>query len=185
MVRTRAGYAGGKKANPTYHSLGDQTESIEIVFDPEQVSYDELLKVFWASHSPERRAYSRQYASLILYHSEEQRKLAEASKAREEARRKAKLYTEILPAGAFWPAEDYHQKYYLRSHRDLLREFQAIYPKEADFVASTAVARVNAYVSGSGTAAQLKEELPRLGLSPEGARRLLSLVKSPPPTTCK
>ncbi len=179
------GYAGGKKANPTYHSLGDQTESIEIVYDPKVVSYEDLLKVFWASHSPEQRPFSRQYASLILYHNEEQRKLATASKAREEATRKARLYTEIIPAGTFWPAEDYHQKYYLRSHRDLLREFQAIYPKEADFVASTAVARVNAYVSGNGTAAQLKEELPRLGLSPEGERRLLALVKSPSPAMCK
>ena len=179
------GYAGGKKSSPTYHSLGDHTESIEIEFDPGQVSYEDLLKVFWAGHAPVRRAYSRQYASLILYHNDEQRKLAVASKAREEERRKAKLYTEIAPAGTFWPAEDYHQKYYLRSQRELLREFQAIYPKEAGFVASTAVARVNGYISGSGTAAQLEAELPRLGLSPQGQKRLLELVRRLPSPTCR
>ena len=117
------GYAGGRKSEPNYHDLGDHTESIEVVFDPKQVSYEDLLRVFWASHSPERRAASRQYASLIFCGDEAQKKLALASTTREEERRKAKLYTEIVPAGTFWPAEDYHQKYYLRSHRDLLGEF--------------------------------------------------------------
>ncbi|MBM4041822.1 MAG: peptide-methionine (S)-S-oxide reductase [Planctomycetes bacterium] len=179
------GYAGGEKANPTYHDLGDHTESIEVVFDPKQVSYEDLLKVFWTTHNPERWATSRQYASLIFYHNEEQRKLAVASKAREEERRKAKLCTDIVPAGTFWVAEGYHQKYYLRSHPDLLREFRAIYPKEADFVASTAVARVNGYVGGSGAAEQLKEELPRLGLSAEAGKRLLELAERLPSPTCK
>jgi len=179
------GYAGGRKSEPNYHDLGDHTESIEVVFDPKQVSYEDLLKAFWSSHSPERRAPSRQYASLIFCGDEAQKKLALASTTREEERRKAKLYTEIVPAGTFWPAEDYHQKYYLRSHRDLLGEFQAIYPKEADFVASTAVARVNGYLGGHGTAAQLQEELPRLGLSPEGQKRLLELAKRLRPITCQ
>ncbi len=179
------GSAGGKKQHPTYHSLGDHTESIEVVFDPKQITYEDLLKVFWASHNPERRAPSRQYASLIFYRDEEQRKLAVASKAREEESRKAKLYTEIVPAGTFWPAEDYHQKYYLRGQRELLREFREMYPKEADLVASTAAARVNGYVSGSGTAAQAEEDIPRLGLSPEGSRRLLELVKRSPLLKCQ
>jgi peptide-methionine (S)-S-oxide reductase len=179
------GYAGGKKSDPTYHDLGDHTESIEVVFDPKQVSYEDLLKVFWASHNPEGRAFSRQYASLVFYHNDEQRKLAVASKAQEEKGRNAKFTTEIVPAGTFWVAEDYHQKYYLRGHRDLLQEFQAIYPKEADFLASTAVARVNAYVSGSGTAEQLKADLPRLGLSSEAGQRLLEIAKRLPSPTCK
>jgi len=184
-VRTRVGYAGGRKANPTYQSLGDHTESIEVVFDPKRIPYERLLDAFWASHSPERRAPSRQYASLVFYHDEEQKRLAVASKAREEERRKAKLHTEIVPAGTFWPAEDYHQKYHLRGQRELLREFRAIYPREVDFVASTAVARVNAYVSGSGSAAQLAAELASLGLSPEGQKRLLEIARRLPSPTCK
>ena len=80
MVRTRVGYAGGTKENPTYTSLGDHSEAIRIDYDPTRISYAELLEIFWQSHNCTSRAYSRQYMSIILYHDEEQRKLAEESR---------------------------------------------------------------------------------------------------------
>ena len=95
MVRTRVGYAGGTLVNPTYHRLGDHTESIEVDYDPEVISYEDLLAVFWSSHSPTSRPWSRQYASLILTHDDTQRRLAEESLRREEERRGRKTVVEV------------------------------------------------------------------------------------------
>lgn len=94
--------------------MGDHTETVQIDFDPETISYEELLEVFWASHRPTVPPASRQYASIIFTHGEEQRRLAEASKARLEAA-VGRLYTDIVPLERFYLAEDYHQKYYLRN----------------------------------------------------------------------
>jgi len=176
-VRTRVGYAGGTSSQPTYYNLGDHTETIQIDFDPAQISYGELLEVFWQSHNPVQPSYSRQYASLIFFHDEEQKKAALASKQREEDRRGRKVFTEIVPAGAFHLAEDYHQKYYLQRSRTLMAEFTAMYPNVEDFVNSTAVARANGYLGGNGSRAQLEAELGSLGLSAEGEQELVRIVR--------
>lgn len=177
MVRTRVGYAGGKKRNPTYHSLGDHTETLQIDYDPAQISYEALLEIFWNSHNPTRRSWSRQYMSALFYHNEAQQALALASKEREAARRNNHILTELLPATEFYRAEDYHQKYMLRHTPELMPEFSAFYPNPKDFTDSTAAARVNGYVSGYGSMAQLQAELPELGLSERGSRRLLELAR--------
>lgn len=178
MVRTRVGYAGGSKVDPTYHSLGDHSETIQIDYDPAQISYGELLDVFWASHSPVSRPWSLQYASIIFYHNDEQKRLAEETREREVARLGAPIYTEIRPFSEFYLAEDYHQKYRLRGEPGLLQEFRAIYPDLQDFVDSTAVARANGYAGGHGTLATLEEELDSLGLSPEADHQLLEIVSA-------
>jgi peptide-methionine (S)-S-oxide reductase len=166
------GYTGGVKANPTYYSLGDHTETVEIDYDPTVVSYEELLEVFWQSHRPTTPSWSRQYASIIFYHDEEQLRLATESKQRAETRWGRKIYTEITPAKTFYLAEDYHQKYYLRNLQAVEREFLATYPELADFVDSTAVARANGYIGGYGDAEQVERDLTQMGLSPEAQERL-------------
>jgi peptide-methionine (S)-S-oxide reductase len=176
VVRTRVGYAGGTTENPTYHNLGDHTETIQIVYDPTRISYEALLDVFWNSHDPTARPLSRQYASIVFYHDEAQRTAAVKTKEQEEARRQTRIHTEIVPAGAFYPAEAYHQKYRLRGAPNLMQEFRAIYPDDADFVASTAAARVNGYLSGNGTCEQLQEEIESLGLSAAGQHSLEQAV---------
>ena len=159
MVRTRVGYAGGKHKDPTYHDLGDHTETIEIDFDPGKTSYEKLLAVFWAAHNPCGRAHSRQYMSAIFYRNAEQKKLALETRDRLETQTKGKIATEIAPLTEFYVAEDYHQKYRLRSERGLMDEFRAMYPRDADFVNSTAAARVNSYLDGHGTFAALQMEI--------------------------
>jgi peptide-methionine (S)-S-oxide reductase len=171
VVRTRVGYAGGKKANPTYHSLGDHSETIQMDYDPQQVSFDALLDVFWASHNSTAKSWSRQYASFIFVHDAEQRAQAEASLKREEAKLGRKIFTEIVDYSGFTLAEDYHQKYRLRNS-SIEREYVAVYPDLLDFVNSTAVTRVNGYLSGHGTPEQIESEIEALGLSDVSKEKL-------------
>lgn len=167
------GYAGGTQQNPTYHNLGDHTESLQVDFDPTRISYRELLELFWKGHTPTSRAWSRQYMAAVFTHDAAQRRAAEESKAALEASLGRTVQTQILPAGPFTLAEDYHQKYYLRQDRELLREFTAIYPSAADLVNSTAAARANGYAVGEGEPRQRAETVGRLGLSERARQRLL------------
>ena len=156
------GYAGGAKLSPTYRDLGDHTEAIEIDYDPARTSYERLLAVFWEDHQPVRPAYGRQYRSAIFFSGAEQRSLAEASKRTVEASAGQRVFVDLEPLVRFWRAEDYHQKYALRRHRELLDEI-AGYDERA-FTDSTAAARLNAYAYGYGTPADLAAKLPSLGL---------------------
>lgn len=178
MVRTRVGYAGGKHPDPTYHDIGDHSETIEIDFDPEKISYAKMLDYFWGMHNPCRAAWSTQYKSAIFYHGEEQKRLALDSRDRL-AEKSGKVQTEIVPAERFYLAEDYHQKYSLRNSDAMMQEFHAMYPKESDFTNSTAAARVNSYMAGYGSLAVLKTELDSLGLSENGKKMLQSRVRKP------
>lgn len=141
------------------------------------ISYEKLLDVFWDNHYPGAPTWSRQYMSIIFFHNDEQKRLAIESRDHEAARIKGKIFTEIVPATEFYLAEAYHQKYRLRSERELMKELRAIYPREEDFVNSTAAARINGYLNGYGTLSDLQEELPGFGLSPAASRRLTEIVK--------
>jgi peptide-methionine (S)-S-oxide reductase len=177
VVRTRVGYCGGTLKNPTYHDLGDHSESIQVDYDPAKITFDQILDLIWNSHSPCRTTWSTQYRSAIFYASEGQKKAVLASKARVEEKLGQPVKTTILPLDRFWMAEDYHQKYELRSNGELMKEFAAMYPEAKDFVASTAAARVNAYIAGRGTPEQLKTEIDLLGLSPAGKKQLQIFVR--------
>jgi hypothetical protein len=133
------------------------------------------LEIFWDSHNPRVAPSSRQYASLILYHSETQKRAAERSKL-EQIASQGELQTEILPVGQFTWAEDYHQKYQLRGQRDLAAELSRVYPDYRDLTNSTAAARLNGYVGGHGTWEQLETEIGSLGLSENAQQRLQSIV---------
>jgi peptide-methionine (S)-S-oxide reductase len=139
------------------------------------------LDVFWTSHSATSRPWSNQYASIIFYHDEEQKRLAEQSRDREAASYGKPIYTEIIPFSEFYLAEAYHQKYYLQQSPDLLQELRAIYPDDEGFVNSTAVARVNGYAGGNGTFATLQAEIDDLGLSPAVRQKLLRTISPAEP----
>lgn len=178
MIRTRVGYSGGTKKDPTYHSLGDHSESIQIDYDPSLISYEKLLEVFWSSHNPAEPPWSTQYKAAVFYHDENQRKLAMETREREAVRRNSKIMTEILPATDFYLAEPYHQKFRLRQDSELMKEFHTMYPADRDFVDSTAAARVNGYLAGYGTLESLQKELDSFGLSPEANNKLVNIVKN-------
>jgi peptide-methionine (S)-S-oxide reductase len=176
VVRTRVGYAGGTKEEPTYRSLGDHTETIQIDYDPEKISYETLLDVFWDSHNPTVPVWSRQYMSAIFYHDENQKRLALVSMESREAKLDSKIYTEVTPFSEFYLAEDYHQKYYLQGVSELKRDTRAVYPDTENFINSTAAARLNGFVSGYGSVETLKDNLNDFGLSPDGKEKLTEIV---------
>jgi len=120
VTRTRVGYTGGTLDNPTYEDVCSHTtghaEVVEVTYDPERVSYDELLEVFWHKHDPtqlNRQGWDigDQYRSVVFFHDQEQQEAASRSKAREQANLSAPIVTQIEPAETFYEAEDYHQQY--------------------------------------------------------------------------
>lgn len=122
VTSTRVGYTGGNLDNPTYKQVcTDHTghaEAVEVTYDPEKVSYEELLKVFWENHDPttlnrQGPDVGTQYRSAIFYHDAGQQAAAVASKQRLEqsGANRRPIVTEIVPAVEFWEAEDYHQQY--------------------------------------------------------------------------
>lgn len=153
--------------------MGDHTETLQLDFDPTQISYTQLLELFWQSHTPARKAWKRQYMSAIFVHNAEQQALAEASKAK----LVGDVHTPILPASTFYMAEDYHQKFTLQQKGVILAEFRQIYPEMNDFVRSTAVARVNGYLSGYAQLSLVQETLPQIGLSEQTNEQILSTVR--------
>jgi peptide-methionine (S)-S-oxide reductase len=153
------GYAGGTKEQPTYRDLGDHTETVEVDYDPSVISYEELLMVFWRSHDPYSRPWSKQYSSIIFYHNVEQKELAVATREREAARSGRKIHTQIVPAGKFYRAEDYHQKYYLRMQSGPAKELRRSYPSEEEFVDSLIAARLNGYAAGHVALADIQREI--------------------------
>jgi len=122
VVSTTVGYMGGTLKNPTYRDVcTDRTghaEVVEVEYDPLKVSYDELLNVFWTNHDPttlnrQGPDIGTQYRSVIFFHTPQQAAAAKTSKERLQASGKHKrpVVTEIVPAGDFWRAEEYHQQY--------------------------------------------------------------------------
>lgn len=126
VVSTTSGYMGGTKKNPTYHEVSSgttgHTEVLQVVYDPKKVSYERLLEQFWVNHDPtviyrQFCDHGSQYRPSIFWHDEEQKRLADASKAKWEKEKpfKEPIVTPIEQAGEFWPAEDYHQDYYQKN----------------------------------------------------------------------
>jgi methionine-S-sulfoxide reductase len=126
VISTTSGYTGGSEKMPTYEQVSSgktgHFEAIEIIFDPEKVNYEKLLEIFWKNIDPiqangQFADIGKQYRTAIFFHDENQRKLAVASKENLDKSGKfgKSVVTEILPAGDFYPAEDYHQDYYLKN----------------------------------------------------------------------
>ena len=129
VIKTTVGYCGGTEPNPTYSLVGSEKtkyrESIEIVYDPAKISYEQLLDIYWKQIDPTQSDgqftdIGPSYRAAIFYGSEEEKKIAEMSKEKlgQSGKFKKPIVTEILPAMKFYPAEDYHQKYYQQNPED-------------------------------------------------------------------
>ncbi|HEV8647382.1 MAG TPA: peptide-methionine (S)-S-oxide reductase MsrA [Burkholderiales bacterium] len=125
VAYTESGYIGGQVSNPTYeqvsHGGTGHAEAVRITYDPKKVTYEQILDYFWRHIDPTVRDRQfcdtgNQYRSAIFYQGDAQRLAAEASKMRlEKSGRFPRIYAEVVPAGAFYPAEEYHQDYYKKN----------------------------------------------------------------------
>ena len=126
VVSTTSGYTGGRRANPTYEQVSaggtGHAESVEVLYDPQKVSYSTLLSAFWRNIDPTTRDrqfcdVGDQYRPAIFYHDETQKRLAEDSKQALDQGKpfKEPLMTQIVPASDFYPAEEYHQNFYQKN----------------------------------------------------------------------
>ena len=120
IIKTKVGYIGGKTKNPTYEKVCSgktgHVESVEVIFDPSKIAYDELLDIFWKIHNPTTKNrqgldIGTQYNSVIFYYNKKQKEVAEKSKKEIQKKSKKEIVTQIKKASDFWKAEEYHQKY--------------------------------------------------------------------------
>jgi len=130
VKETAVGYMGGKMPSPKYEDVcSDETghaEVVQVKFNPKEISYENLLDLFWKNHNPtilnrQGPDIGTQYRSVVFYQSPEQKKIAEKSKEAQEKNGKwagRNIVTQIVPAETFWPAEDYHQKYLMKRGLD-------------------------------------------------------------------
>jgi peptide-methionine (S)-S-oxide reductase len=157
VVRTRVGYAGGTKRDPTYHSLGDHTEVFQVEFDPGTIAYRDLLEMVFNSHNPQHQTRKTQYQNVVL-----------VATAAQQATLNEFLTTQGLTADGigtrieqlsrFSVAEDYHQKYKLRSVTSLMDAFEAAGYGDDELRESSIAAKLNGYAAGHDVA--VAEELP-------------------------
>jgi len=172
VYRTRVGYTSGKKLNPTYRDLGDHTEAIEIDYNEEVIGYEDLLNLFW-KNVDFSESHRRQYRSAIFFRNEEEEKLATESKNRVE-KTLGKNATAIEPFQKLYPAEDYHQKYYLQTHHTKL--FKSLKIQQKDLINSQIAAKLNGYVVGENTLDAFNAECENFGLSEENLEYVRQMI---------
>ncbi len=163
------GYCGGKTPHPTYQSIGDHTEAISIDYDPQQLSYEDLLKRFWSSHPCQSPVYSLQYRHAIFTRNDAQNAAAEKSlsqQARSLGIEESAISTEIVSIDQFTLAERYHQNYRLAPHDPIRQFLEATYPGIKPFADSGVATRLNAFVGYPNLKAQalIRKELASYGL---------------------
>lgn len=179
VLRTRVGFAGGTTPKPTYRHMGDYTEAIEIDFDPSIISYEEILRAFWQNHYPNRGNYKgRQYISLLRYHGDRQRETIDRVKAETAKKLGEPIETDIGVFENFTPAEERHQKYYLKRYPNTLEQLQDLFPKAEHLADSTFAARLNGFVKGYGKMQQLKNEIATWNIEKENQEILLNKLET-------
>lgn len=181
MLRVRVGYCGGFKKNPSYYDLEDHTEAVSIDYDPQVISFDDMLKHFWSAHQPTRNNASRQYLHALFFRSEIQKVAADKSLIATAVERdipERKIETEIIPMREFTYAEDYHQKYYLTQYQELRAFLTQIYPDGKALADSTVATRLNAYLfSGMDKSRErLEAEIDSYDLPEDDKARVLERI---------
>jgi peptide-methionine (S)-S-oxide reductase len=179
VIRTRVGFAGGLAENPTYRSMGDHTETVEVDFNPEMSSFEEILHIFWNNHTSTNRVRykERQYMSILFYHDEKQKESIFNVKTELEEKRNEQIETEIVPYADFTLAENRHQKYYLKRFSKAAALLNNYYPSADAFTDSTSIARLNGFVREFGTLNSIKEEINEWQISGESRQMVLDLLK--------
>lgn len=147
VIRTRVGYAGGTKRDPTYHSLGDHTEVVQVDFHPNDIAYLDLLELVFESHNPHHQTGKTQYQTVVLAATASQRAAIDESLATQGLTADG-IETRIERLSQFYPAEEYHQKYTLRSVSSFMDAFDAAGYTDVELRESPIAAKLNGYAAG-------------------------------------
>jgi len=161
VMTSCVGYTGGITKQPTYRNMGDHTETVEITYNPNTITYEELLQFFWKNHNPFTKN-RRQYMSAIFCYGEEQLTKAKLSMVEIQKQYSQPICTVIQLAKEFYIAEDYHQKYLLRKHPTLLKSLKL---SPEDIVSSYAASKLNAFINNDSTNEHFLEVCQDLSLS--------------------
>lgn len=178
VIETVVGYAGGTTDHPTYRTIGDHSETIELTFNPEIISYTDLVRLFWENHDAVKDRFykKRQYISILFYRNEEQYKIAKQIQSVIEKELGKELQTEFQPYQLFYPAENRHQKYFLRRFKQACAAVQELFPNEEAFIHSTIAARLNGFVRERGKLPDIKQEIQHWGLNSAQVQQLLVTI---------
>jgi peptide-methionine (S)-S-oxide reductase len=176
VKRTSVGFAGGSTPQPTYLHIGDHIETVLVEYDPDVVDYRSLIDVFWTGHDPGQDPWMNQYRSMIFPVTERQEELAEVAVRKARSRRDEAVLTQVLPIDSFHPDETYHQKYYLRKHRELWSEVTEVFGSEQAALRSTVAARLNAGLGGYADGAAVEVALEESSIDAAQAQKLREAV---------
>ena len=145
VVRTRVGYAGGESPDPTYHDIGDHSEAVQVDYDPDETSFEDLLDDAIANHDPRRQPTKRQYHSILFYETAGERAAIERALSSLDV---GTVETRVEPLSSFHLAEAYHQKFNLGNERYAADAFEDAGYDAADLRESPAAAKLNALLAG-------------------------------------
>lgn len=197
VMLTRVGYTGGSTPSPTYRELGDHTETVQLRFDESIIPFANIIRIFWDKHNPVNinEYKGRQYQSLLYYHDASQQAAIEAELSRREREGLGRPDTEIAAYAGFHPAEERHQKYYVKRFPNAVTALETLYPGttsegtpqlntprldtpwfDTPWLDTTIAARLNGIAKGYLNMEQLKSELETWELSEAERKRLVAAV---------
>ncbi|KOR23908.1 peptide-methionine (S)-S-oxide reductase [Clostridium sp. L74] len=178
VVKTYVGYTGGNTLLPTYNSMGDHLETLEIYYDSSKITFENLLMVFEKNHNYTVRPNLLQYNSAIFYNNESEKEVCLIWKRNKGDELNKEILTNISPIKKFYYAEFYHQKYYVQLEPVIMSNLRSMFSTGNDLISSPLCHKLNAYLGGYNTFKNLNKEIKDFNLSQDAKNRLLSIVES-------
>ncbi|WP_434303156.1 peptide-methionine (S)-S-oxide reductase [Clostridium botulinum] len=177
VIKTYVGYTGGSTLFPTYNSIGNHLETVEIYYDSSKIAFEDLLMVFEKNHNYTTRPNLLQYNSAILYNNENEKELCLNWKKSKEEELTKEVLTKISPIEKFYYAEFYHQKYYVQLEPVIMSNLRSKFSTGNDLISSPLCHKLNAYLAGYSSLKNLNKEIKDFNLSKDAKNRLLSIVE--------
>ncbi|KEI97618.1 peptide-methionine (S)-S-oxide reductase [Clostridium botulinum] len=177
VVKTYVGYTGGNTLFPTYNSIGDHLETLEVYYDSSKIAFENLLTIFEKNHNYIVRPNLLQYYSAIFYNNENEKELCLDWKKNKKEELKTEVLTRISPIEKFYYAEFYHQKYYVQLEPVIMSNLRSKFSTGNDLISSPLCHKLNTYLAGYSSLKELNKEIEDFNLSEDAKNRLLSIVE--------
>jgi len=180
VLRTRVGYSGGKSTNPSYKVVDFHTEVVEIDYDPEIISYGELIDIFFSSHNETLRPYDQRVKSLIFYRNDAEYDIAKQklNNIRMSTPEEESVFTELKSFEVFYLAEPEHQNRSLKLETSLYGEIEQMFGTDDKVLLSILASKLNGYIYGYGTLEGAQNLLDLSGLSDASKARVIDVIQN-------